>query len=73
MTTPKLCWYCDYFQTSQPEVNRSGWCRRHPPRGVDEKSVPVREFYDTFPAVKDGSLEWCNDYKPNAGTIPPLP
>lgn len=71
--TPKICWNCDFFQTSQPTVNRSGWCRRYHPRGVDEKSVPVREYYDLFPAIKDGTLEWCNDFKPNAGEIPPLP
>jgi hypothetical protein len=40
---------------------------------MDEKTVPVREFYDQFPAVKDGTEEWCDDWKPNTGTIPSVP
>ena len=72
---PKTCWYCDFFQLSAPTENRSGWCRAHAPRGMDEKTIPVREFYDEFPAVKDGTLEWCNEWKPNANpdTIPSVP
>jgi hypothetical protein len=77
MTTilTKTCWNCDYFQTSNPTANPSGWCRRYAPRGMDEKTIAVREYYDQFPAVKDGSLEWCNDWKPNANpdTIPSVP
>jgi hypothetical protein len=72
-TKPKLCWYCNFFQPSQPTVNRSGWCRRHAPAGIDEKAIIDREYYDEFPAVKDGSVEWCNDFASQSTAILPLP
>jgi hypothetical protein len=73
MMKTKICWNCDYFQPSQVAVNRSGWCRRYAPTGADEKSVVDREYYDEFPGIKDGLLEWCGDFKPTAGTVVPAP
>lgn len=72
-TKPKFCWYCDYFQPSDPTVNRSGWCRRKAPRGIDEKVIADRQYYDEFPAVKNGSVEWCDDFKPQTTAVLPLP
>lgn len=70
---PKFCWWCDYFQPSDPTVNRSGWCRRHAPRGIDAKIVPDRQYYDEFPGVKNADTEWCNEFKPITTAILPLP
>ena len=72
----KKCWYCDFFQDSDPDLqtgNRSGWCRRWAPKGVDDKSVIDREYYDNFPAVKDGLVEECGEWKPYSTATVPAP
>jgi hypothetical protein len=74
MPMPKevICWNCDYFQPAAVDENNTGWCRRKPPRGIDQKSItePVNTF-DVFPPVEDGIEEWCGDFKLNHGVIPP--
>lgn len=62
------CWLCDYFQPADPAVDFSGWCRRHPPRGIDEKTNPTPgNPLDVWPPVKDGKIEQCGEFKQSTG------
>jgi len=59
-----LCVNCDFFNEANPGVDNSGECRRMPPRGIDDKSMPTgADPVNVFPRVDDATLEFCGQFK----------
>jgi hypothetical protein len=59
-----LCINCDFFNALNPGVDNTGQCRREPPRGIDDKSLPVGEDpINVFPLIDDAEVEFCGEFK----------
>lgn len=64
MTIDVVCKNCDYFNELDPGVDDSGQCRRMPPRGIDDKSLPDgTDQINVFPRIDDGATEFCGEFK----------
>jgi len=59
-----LCVNCDFFNEANPGVDNSGECRRMPPRGIDDKSMPTgTDPVNVFPHIDDATVEFCGQFK----------
>jgi hypothetical protein len=64
MAIDVVCKNCDFFNELNPGVDNSGQCRRMPPRGIDDKSLPTgTDPVNVFPLIDDGSTEFCGQFK----------
>ena len=67
----RRCWYCDFFEASNPGVDNKGRCHFGPPTGIDVKSIVFgAPAENIFAPIFDGTIERCGDFKPTTLTVP---